>query len=305
MITGGKRWIPGPDAQEDARVSTLDVDGPVHLREFAGPPGAPTLLCLHGLGGSSLNYLALAPLLTDTYRVVALDLPGHGGSRPSTGDVLADVDRVLDRVLADVTPTALVGHSLGGVLALRHLAAARPVVDRLVLLDPPVPTSLSGSRDLGLTARLAFLRLPWVGALVARQLRGMSAEEVVRRQLDQATPHGDRVPAEARAATVAETAERAALPTADAAQATQWRLILATLGLLSRPREWQATLARVAVPVLWLQGADDKLALVDHARALAATRPGWTFEVRDGVGHLPHLEDAPWTAEQVRGFLGS
>ena len=291
-------------AVHDAGVSTLDVDGPIHLREFPGPPGAPTVLCLHGLGGSALNFLALAPLLTDAFRVVVLDLPGHGGSRPSDGDVLADVDRVLTRVLADVAPAALVGHSLGGVLALRHLAAAGPVVDRLVLLDPPVPTSLAGTRDRGLALRLAFLRFPGVGALVARQLRGLSAEEVVRRQLEQATPHGDRVPAEVRAATVAETAERAALPTADAAQATQWRLILATLALLSRPQEWIATLRRVAVPVLWLQGADDELALVDHVRALAAARPEWTLEVRDGVGHLPHLEDAPRTAERLRGFLG-
>src|SRR5437588_10401134 len=55
-----------------------DLDGPVHYLDFGGPAGAPVLVCVHGLGGSAVNWLRLAPLLAGRFRVVAPDLAGHG-----------------------------------------------------------------------------------------------------------------------------------------------------------------------------------------------------------------------------------
>ena len=302
----GTTGSPPPTDPPGSRSDTVDVGGDVRLLVFPGPPGAPVLLCLHGLGGSALNFRALGPLLAATHEVVVLDLPAHGRSRPPAGpDAAADALAVLDRVLTslDGRPVTLVGASLGGVLAQRRLARAGGTVDRLVLIDPPVPTTVGRARDPRLTPRLALLRAPGVGALVLRQMARTSPEETVRRQLAQATPHGDRVPAELRAAAVAETRWRDSRPDAAVARTAQWRMILQTLQLLSRPRAWQAELERIAVPVLWLQGADDLLAPVGHVRALAARLPSWSLRVREGVGHLPHLEDPEWTAAQLREWL--
>jgi pimeloyl-ACP methyl ester carboxylesterase len=119
----------------------------------------------------------------------------------------------------------------------------------------------------------------------------------------QATPHAHRLPPDGVAAVVAETRDRAARPHAAAAQAEQWGALLGTMGLLARPRAWRRTIARITAPTLWLQGGDDPLARPGPARALAATRPDWSFELRPGVGHLLALEDPAWTADRIGAFV--
>jgi pimeloyl-ACP methyl ester carboxylesterase len=239
--------------------------------------------------------------------VLAVDLFGHGlsgvPSRPGRDAVPANV-RMLDRFVREVVgaPVVLLGHSMGGVLAVLHAAAAPETVRHLVLLSPPVPGN-SGRLDLAIAAKRAFLRVPAVAGAVARRLSATSPEEVVRRQLRQATPHVDRIPADAIAAAVAETRERATRPDAVAGQAEQWAALLGTMALLARPRAWRRVLAGVESSTLWLQGADDPLAKPGPARALAATRPDWTFELRTGVGHLLAIEDPEWTAGRISAAL--
>ncbi|WP_222264127.1 alpha/beta fold hydrolase [Modestobacter marinus] len=294
-------WPPG------ARSVLTDLDGPVRHLDLGGPAGAPALLCVHGLGGSALNWGLLAPRLTATHRVLAVDLFGHGGSGlPTRGHGLAADHRLLARFVTEVVgePVVLMGHSMGGVLALLHAAAAPETLRGLVLLSPPVPDG-TGRRDLALTARRAFLAMPGVAAAVRRTLVRMTAEEVVKRQLRQATPHADRLPAHAVAAVVEETRTRSARPDAAAAQAQQWAGILDTMALLARPRRWRGTVAGIDVPALWLQGTDDPLAHARQARALAAVRPDWPFRLREGVGHLLAVEDPEWTADAVRSWLAA
>ena len=67
-------WPPG------ATAVVTDLDGPVRSLDLGGPPGAPVVLCVHGLGGSALMWGRIAPLLAATHRVLAVDLFGHGGS---------------------------------------------------------------------------------------------------------------------------------------------------------------------------------------------------------------------------------
>ena len=94
--------------------------------------GGEPLLLVHGLGGAAANWLALAPLLLPGRAMLVPDLPGHGGSEalPAAQSLNAYADRLallLDR------PAAVVGHSLGGAIALR-LAIRRPeLVSALVL----------------------------------------------------------------------------------------------------------------------------------------------------------------------------
>ena len=297
-------WPPG------ATSTVTDLDGPVRCLDLGGPTGAPVVLCVHGLGGSALNWGLLAPLLSDTHRVLAVDLFGHGGSGVPAAprqdaDALSADRRLIDRFVREVVgePVVLLGHSMGGVLTILQAAAEPETVRRLVLLSPPVPGT-DGRLDLAIAAKLAFLRLPGVAGAVARRLAALPPEQVVDQQLRQATPHPDRIPADGIAAAVAEVRDRAARPDAAAGQAEQWAALLGTMALLARPRTWRRTVAAVAVPTLWLQGADDPLAEAGPARALAATRSDWAFEVRPGVGHLLALEDPVWTADRIRAVLG-
>ncbi len=294
-------WPTGATA-----VST-DLDGAVRHLDLGGPAGAPVVLCVHGLGGSAINWGLLAPLLSRTHRVLAVDLFGHGGSGVPTGsrpDAVTADRRLLDRFIRQVIgePAVLLGHSMGGVLAMQQAALAPETVRRLVLLSPPVP-STAGRLDLAIAAKLAFLRLPAVAGAVARRMAALPPEELVDQQLRQATPHVDRIPAEGVAAAVEETRDQAARPDASARQAERWAALLGTMAVLARPRAWRRTVAGITAPTLWLHGADDPLAKVGPARVLVRSRPDWTFEVRQGVGHLLAIEDPAWTAERIEAHL--
>ena len=105
------------------------------LRYLVCGEGEPLVL-VHGLGGAAANWLALAPLLLRGRRLLVPELPGHGGSEPlpAAPNLNAYADSLAEVVEREgLFPAAVVGHSLGGAIALR-LAIRRPDgVSRLVL----------------------------------------------------------------------------------------------------------------------------------------------------------------------------
>src|SRR5215475_8394327 len=100
----------------------VDLDGPVHYLDFGG--SGPPLVCVHGLSGSALNWMAVGPALTDRYRVLALDLRGFGRTPLGSGTRLRDNRRLLDLFIGEVAggPAILVGNSMGGLLSVTQAA---------------------------------------------------------------------------------------------------------------------------------------------------------------------------------------
>ena len=300
-----RRTNPGWPASAASRV-VVSQGLPVRLTELGA--GDEVVVCLHGLGGSALNFGLVAPLMAAERRVILPDLLGHGRSGSPTargGAVEAQLHMISDVIAREAPdgPVILVGHSMGAILAQLHALRAPQTVSRLVLIDPPVPAVTRWRRDPQLTAKLALLRTPGVGVLVARTMARMTPEELVARQLADATPHPDNIPAAAVEATIAETRERLASGLAAEGQRAQWDAILEVVALLARPAAWRAQLARITAPTLWLQGEADPLADATAAAALAASRPDWTFRTRAGVGHLPQLEDPAWAFDQINRWL--
>ena len=105
------------------------------MRYFVGGVGDPLVL-VHGLGGAAANWLALVQLLLPGRRLLAPELPGHCGSSPLPA--APSLDAFADRLAVAMeregfAPAPVVGHSLGGTIALR-LAIRRPdLVSALVL----------------------------------------------------------------------------------------------------------------------------------------------------------------------------
>jgi len=101
----------------------------------------PVVVLLHGLFGSADNLGRLAADLATDWRVVALDLPGHGRSQPATNyDLEAMANDVLQALKAlGVSQCAIVGHSLGGKVAMQLSTLAEAddalTVQKLVLVD--------------------------------------------------------------------------------------------------------------------------------------------------------------------------
>jgi lipase len=101
-----------------------------------GDPGAPRVVCLHGVTSHGRHFARLAEALPG-HRVLAPDLLGHGSS---SYEPPWDLERHVDEVVATVgaQPAALVGHSFGARVALEITARAPKLVPRLVLLDPAI-----------------------------------------------------------------------------------------------------------------------------------------------------------------------
>ena len=105
------------------------------LRYLAAGEGEPVLL-VHGLGGAAGNWVALAPLLLPERRLLVPELPGHGGSSPlpAAPSLNAYADPLASLLEHEgAPPAAVVGHSLGGAIALR-LAIRRPEAVRALVL---------------------------------------------------------------------------------------------------------------------------------------------------------------------------
>jgi len=101
-----------------------------------GDPGAPRVVCLHGVTSHGRHFAKLAEALPGR-RVLAPDLLGHGSSPyEPPWDLGRHVEEVVETVGAQ--PAALVGHSFGGRVALEIAARAPKLVPRLVLLDPAI-----------------------------------------------------------------------------------------------------------------------------------------------------------------------
>ena len=117
----------------------------VHFVDHGGPADGPLLVCVHGLGGSLLNWSALAPLLTPTCRVLALDLAGFGRTQGGSDPTSVEANQhLLHRFLTEVAgaPAVVVGNSMGGLIAAMQASAHPETVAGLVLVDPALPTSI-------------------------------------------------------------------------------------------------------------------------------------------------------------------
>jgi pimeloyl-ACP methyl ester carboxylesterase len=108
------------------------------VRYLAAGEGPPIVL-VHGWGGSGSNWAELAPELARSRRVIVPELPGHGGSeRVPHGSTLVPYAEAVAAVLEqeDVAPAPVVGHSLGGIVALRLALERRGAVSGLVMASP-------------------------------------------------------------------------------------------------------------------------------------------------------------------------
>jgi pimeloyl-ACP methyl ester carboxylesterase len=294
-----------PDLQPEMPPSRwLDLDGPVHYVDYGGPPDGPLLVCVHGLGGSLVNWAAVAPSLSQTCRVLALDLAGFGRTRSHDRSTSVNANRLLlHRFLTEMCgePAILVGNSMGGLIAVLQADAHPDTVAGMVLIDPALPVGL-GSRPHPLVAAMFGLyAVPAVGhKVVARGRSFSSAEQQTRALLRLCCADSSRVPQHVVEHHLALARERYDYPDVDA------ELIVAARSLmwvLARRRVHAAMLRDIAVPVLMMHGDQDRLVPIASARAAAAANPMWRFEVASGVGHVPQLEVPDWTIGQILGWL--
>jgi pimeloyl-ACP methyl ester carboxylesterase len=264
-------------------------------RTDTGAGSRPTVVLVHGLGGSTVNWELVGGGLADRLgaRVVAFDLAGFGrtalGARRAT---LGANGRLLAELVDGVGPSVVVGNSMGGALSI-GLAARRPdLVRSLVLVDPALPRpfrppgireSVDGIANL---RGLAAAAVPIVGPVLVRaRMRRLGPAGTVDASLRIVCAHPSRVDPTLREHTIELTKYRAAGD--DSARAYHdaiMSLIKYTTGRMA------PDIRAVRAPTLVIHGERDRLVPLSLARSTIRRRRDWGLEVFDDCGHVPMIE---------------
>jgi pimeloyl-ACP methyl ester carboxylesterase len=250
-------------------------------------------VCLHGLGGSHVDWIAAAPSLTRRWRVLALDLPGFGRTPMAGRRTSIEANRrLLDSFLAEVVsgPAIVLGTAMGGTIAMLEAASEPARVAGLILVAPAVPAPAGIRIDREVASAFAVSAAPGVGPRMLRRRRQrLGPEGTLRESLRMTCVDPGRIPQWALDAMLDFAVERSHMPWADTAYVEAARSLV-HWHTKARRRLMDAA-DRVEAPTLLVQGAADRLVLLAAAQKLARRRSDWTFAVLDGVGHLPMLED--------------
>lgn len=256
----------------------VEVHGrPMNLIEAGS---GPVLLLIHGMAGTCANWESVIEPLAIDHTVIAPDFPGHGASAPGGGDyslgALASGLRDLMLSLGHERAT-LVGHSLGGGVAMQFTYQFPEMVERLVLvssggLGPDVSPLLRAAAlpgaDLFISATAGAGKT--VGGAIGRGIGAVGLR-----------PNADLAEISRGYATLTDRERRKAF--------------LATLrSVVGTEGQRVAALDRLylaeTLPVLIVWGENDPIIPVEHGREAHAALPDSRLEIFEDTGHVPMLE---------------
>ena len=124
-------------AMTEVFINKEDIKARIH--EW-GDKENPTIICFHGLGGTSLSFIELGFLLRNEYHVISIDLPGHGKTpafEKEENYYMPNIVIWFDKVISTITEKNfyLLGHSYGADIALHYLCTYPSKVIKTMLLD--------------------------------------------------------------------------------------------------------------------------------------------------------------------------
>jgi pimeloyl-ACP methyl ester carboxylesterase len=256
---------------------TLTVNG-LRLRYLEwGRPDAPPVVCVHGYTSSAQAFNALARRLQDRYRITAPDVRGHGESAWSpagayeyadqAGDLAAFVDGL------ELQRFALIGTSMGGIIAMAYIATHGGRLNGLVI------------NDIGPDVEAGTQRITQTVGTRPDSFATLDEALAYRRSISPIT-----------AARPAEDQHELALGVLkqDTDGRWVWKMDPAyvsqrvTRGAPVRPAAWP-TLAVLPCPTLVVWGSDSDVLSEAQARRMAKTLPRGELVAVPGIGHAPTL----------------
>ena len=253
----------------------------------------PVLLLIHGMAGDWQSWRAVIEPLAEGHTVIAPDLPGHGASQQGPGDysvggLAAGLrDLLMSRGHDRAT---VVGHSLGGGVAMQFAYQFPEMVERLVLVS-------SGGLGTEVSPALRSAALPGAGPFIAATAGlGQKAGGAIGRGSAAIgiRPRVDMVEMARGYASLVEPRRREAFLTSLRTGVRTWGQSVSAVDRLYLAE---------AVPVLIVWGARDPIIPARHAAKAQAAIPGSRLEVFEGVRHFPQLEAPEHLVAVFKGFL--
>ena len=276
---------------------------PAQLIEIHGKPVSyhrlgegPAVLLIHGITSSSRTWRSVMHGLAENHTVIAPDLLGHGRSAKPRGDYSlgAYASGIRDLMaLLEVPRATVVGHSLGGGIAMQFAYQFPERLDRLVFVD-----SGGLGEEVSLALRAATLPgaevvLPLLFGVVPRRA-GRTVGAVLSRL-------GVRASANTRG--LAEGVESLGSAEARRAFVHTARGVIDPLGQRIDARD-RLYLSK-DVPTMLVWGDRDPIIPVRHGRGAHELMPHSRFEVLPGAGHFPFNDDPDWFVRTLTDFIAT
>lgn len=281
---GGSRCLVG-----HALISHLDIDVGDGLTLHVAESGdGPPVVLLHGFTGSSESWIALRAALDDHFRVITVDLPGHGESsspadpsRYAVQRFIEDLDVVWEK--ASIGKAALIGYSMGGRMAVRFALAHPERVSSLVLesTSPGILDEVARQARIKSDAALAYTIQAagierfvdyWEGLSLWDSQKSLSAEKRFALRSQRLSNNSDGLANSLRGAGAGD---------ADPVH---------------------AQLAALRMPTLIIAGFFDHT-YVSHANFMTSAIASSRLEIIQDAGHAVHFEKPDVFAAVVRRFL--
>jgi len=262
----------------------------VHYR-IRGPVRAPVLLLLHGSNATLFTWEPWAARLSNTWRIVSVDLPAHGLTGPTANHdysmegMVSFVDAFANKI--GLAKFALAGNSMGGGVAARYAEEHPDRVSALILVDAG---GMPSKRGDGVPLAFQLLRYGWAQSLLAHLdptplareglnkaivTPGVVTDKMVRLYSDMALLEGER---QATFERFNQGGDRTAV---------------------------KDNVGKLTMPVLILWGEQDHLIPVEAAHTWNKAVPGSKLIIYKATGHIPMEERPDESANDVRAFLSA
>jgi len=276
----------------DIDVQRVTIHG--HERAYVRMGSGPVLLLLHGLACDHTTWLPVIRQLARHHTVIAPDLLGHGQSGKPRGDYsvggYANGMRDLLTVLG-IDKVTVVGHSLGGGVAMQFAYQFPERTERMILVSP-------GGLGPEVTPLIRAITLPGSHQVIGiGTLPGIrQAGTALLRAL-----HRSGLPATRDLAEVADIYESFRDPRTRAAIRQVVRAVIDVKGQIVTMVDRAYLTQEMPMLVVW--GADDLVIPFKHARSVADLAPGAVVEIFPNAGHFPHKDHPERFVKVVRQFI--
>lgn len=241
--------------------------------------GPPVAFC-HGLFGQGRNWTQIAKSLSDQHRCILLDMPDHGRSDWTDGFDYENVARLVAEELADDGPLALVGHSMGGKIAMLVALRHPEIVQRLCVVDVS-PVDYQGITQFN----------GYVGAMRAMDLSAIGGRGDADEALTEAVP---------------DPVVRGFLLQNLRREGDGWRWQMNLEGLgdhLDELGGWPEQEGTFEGPTLWVNGAESGYVKPEYEAVMREHFPRVRQVTVKNAGHWVHSEQPAVFTEILRRFL--